>query len=165
VIIHEHGSDTKSLRLRVFSRRTEPNFTSHPNYHHHYYHTVIMSTPPPKKARLSPPGVVSAQAAITQSVAAEIAVGITEYVNPMLPAWSGVLKQRYSDFLVNEVDQQGRTVHLLNPKAPHVEGGRVGDKRKETTNAKPVAAAAPKDAAAEVEVGGNRGFLVVRERC
>ena len=117
---------------------------------------TTMYTPPPKKARLSPElpsaSATSILTAIPQS-AAEIAVGITEYVNPTLPAWSGVLKQRYTDFLVNEVDQEGRVVHLSSTKAPQVgrgEEGRRGDRKRETVNAKPGAATMEVKAAEEV---------------
>jgi len=45
-------------------------------------------------------------------------VGITAYVNPAADGFSGVLKQRYTDFLVNEVLPDGRVLHLenLSPK-------------------------------------------------
>ncbi|KAF8534085.1 pseudouridine synthase [Trichophaea hybrida] len=81
-----------------------------------------MASPPPKKPRLSPSPAITTPTiptgtSISQS-AAEAAVGITEYVNPTLPAWSGVLKQRYSDFLVNEVDEHGVVVHLKSTRAP-----------------------------------------------
>lgn len=59
-----------------------------------------------------------------------------------------MLKQRYSDFLVNEVDQAGRVVHLVNtrPPAQADRGGEEGknanmNRKRETTNAKPTAAA------------------------
>ena len=41
-------------------------------------------------------------------------VGITAYVNPAADGFSGVLKQRYTDFLVNEVLPDGRVLHLEN---------------------------------------------------
>ena len=45
-------------------------------------------------------------------------VGITAYVNAAADGFSGVLKQRYTDFLVNEVLPDGRVLHLenLSPK-------------------------------------------------
>ncbi|KAF2011144.1 tRNA pseudouridine synthase D [Aaosphaeria arxii CBS 175.79] len=43
----------------------------------------------------------------------ELRAGITEYVSPGL-GFSGVLKQRYTDFLVNEIGLDGRVVHLTS---------------------------------------------------
>ena len=39
-------------------------------------------------------------------------VGITEYLNKTNPGFFGVLKHRYSDFMVNEIDPQGNVVWL-----------------------------------------------------
>lgn len=47
----------------------------------------------------------------------EVEVGIFCYIS-QLPGFSGVLKQRYSDFVVNEVDLEGNVVHLTNLEAP-----------------------------------------------
>ncbi|GER57069.1 pseudouridylate synthase [Striga asiatica] len=44
-------------------------------------------------------------------------VGIVCYISH-LPGFSGVLKQRYSDFIVNEVDLDGNVVHLTSLEAP-----------------------------------------------
>lgn len=41
-------------------------------------------------------------------------VGITEYISPNLPGFTGILKQRYTDFLVNEIDTAGTVVHLTD---------------------------------------------------
>ncbi|KAG9295770.1 hypothetical protein G9A89_008998 [Geosiphon pyriformis] len=41
-------------------------------------------------------------------------VGITEYLNPKLPGFSGVLKQLHSDFLVNEINLNGTVHHLTS---------------------------------------------------
>ncbi|KAJ8301532.1 hypothetical protein KUTeg_020519 [Tegillarca granosa] len=40
-------------------------------------------------------------------------VGICEYINS-LPGFHAVLKQRYSDFIVNEIDKSGNVVHLTS---------------------------------------------------
>jgi tRNA pseudouridine13 synthase len=42
----------------------------------------------------------------------EIRAGITEYVRPDNLGFSGVLKQRYTDFLVNEIGLDGEVLHL-----------------------------------------------------
>ncbi|KAH7321647.1 pseudouridine synthase [Rhexocercosporidium sp. MPI-PUGE-AT-0058] len=47
----------------------------------------------------------------------EIAVGITHFVNSENPGFQGVLKQRYTDFLVNEIMPDGTVAHLTNDKA------------------------------------------------
>ncbi|KAF7142514.1 hypothetical protein RHSIM_Rhsim05G0160900 [Rhododendron simsii] len=47
----------------------------------------------------------------------EAEVGIFCYIS-QFPGFSGVLKQRYSDFIVNEVDLEGNVVHLTNLEAP-----------------------------------------------
>ena len=45
-------------------------------------------------------------------------VGITEYTGPEVPGFHGILKDRYSDFLVNEVDTAGNVVHLTGIAMP-----------------------------------------------
>ncbi|KAK2762301.1 hypothetical protein FQN54_001311 [Arachnomyces sp. PD_36] len=49
----------------------------------------------------------------------EAEVGITHFVSPGIPGFSGVLKKRYTDFLVNEIVPSGEVLHLqsLTPKA------------------------------------------------
>ncbi|KAM7511824.1 hypothetical protein LguiB_010699 [Lonicera macranthoides] len=44
-------------------------------------------------------------------------VGISCYIS-QLPGFRGILKQRYSDFIVNEVDLDGNVVHLTSLDAP-----------------------------------------------
>lgn len=48
----------------------------------------------------------------------EAQCGITEYVSPDLPGFRGVLKKRYTDFLVNEILPNGKVIHLENLKKP-----------------------------------------------
>ncbi|KAL8818181.1 MAG: hypothetical protein Q9223_003123 [Gallowayella weberi] len=48
------------------------------------------------------------------SLSKEIQCGIVEYVSPHLPGFMGILKKRYTDFLVNEILPNGRVVHLDN---------------------------------------------------
>ncbi|KAA8892632.1 pseudouridine synthase [Sphaerosporella brunnea] len=99
-----------------------------------------MASPPSKRARLSPSAPSSPS---SSQIAAEIAVGISEYVNPTLPSWSGVLKQRYTDFLVNEVGPSGEVLHFRSARAPGAEEAEEegkAKKRDERTNApKPAA--------------------------
>lgn len=47
----------------------------------------------------------------------EIRAGITEYIHPDNLGFSGVLKQRYTDFLVNEIGLDGKVLHLTSVHA------------------------------------------------
>lgn len=61
-------------------------------------------------------------------VVQENEVGITQYINESNRTgggFFGTIKQRYSDFLVNEIDLNGEVVHLLD------EGVNLGKSRKE----------------------------------
>ncbi|CAH7686999.1 hypothetical protein PPACK8108_LOCUS21720 [Phakopsora pachyrhizi] len=44
--------------------------------------------------------------------------GITQYINPCLPTFSAILKHRFTNFLVYEVDNQGQVVHLKDINDP-----------------------------------------------
>ncbi|KAG8528894.1 uncharacterized protein KY384_006583 [Bacidia gigantensis] len=44
--------------------------------------------------------------------------GITEFVSPDALSFSGIIKKRYTDFLVNEILPSGEVLHLQNLKAP-----------------------------------------------
>jgi tRNA pseudouridine13 synthase len=48
----------------------------------------------------------------------EIRSGITAFVSPNLPGFFGVLKQRFTDFLVNEIVPSGRVLHLKEIATP-----------------------------------------------
>ncbi|KAJ5100042.1 hypothetical protein N7532_007043 [Penicillium argentinense] len=49
----------------------------------------------------------------------ELEVGITEFVTPENEGFSGILKKRYTDFLVNEILPSGEVLHLRNITAPN----------------------------------------------
>lgn len=51
----------------------------------------------------------------------ERACGITESVSSSVSGFSGVLKKRYTDFLVNEILPSGKVVHLTNLRFPKKE--------------------------------------------
>ncbi|KAJ5581486.1 Pseudouridine synthase TruD [Penicillium sp. DV-2018c] len=60
-----------------------------------------------------------ATAAISDAQALkEVEVGITEFVSNDTEGFSGILKKRYTDFLVNEITPTGEVVHLRNTNAP-----------------------------------------------
>lgn len=51
---------------------------------------------------------------LESDLAKELRSGITAYVNPDTQGFSGVFKQRYSDFLVNEILPSGDVCHLVD---------------------------------------------------
>ncbi|PIA45026.1 hypothetical protein AQUCO_01700525v1 [Aquilegia coerulea] len=57
---------------------------------------------------------------LTMKTLDESDVGISCYISN-LPGFRGILKQRYADFIVNEVDSDGNVVHLTCLDAPHEE--------------------------------------------
>jgi len=120
---------------------------------HHISDTEIMSdhadesARPAKRARLDDNSATSLstqapqafQAAPTVPVSAidadlerEIRAGITEYVCPDNLGFTGVLKQRYTDFLVNEIGLDGQVLHLKSTNVPKRE--RKGDARQVNGN-------------------------------
>ena len=50
----------------------------------------------------------------------ELDVGITAYVSQDRTGFTGILKKRYTDFLVNEILPNGEVLHLRNTRAPKV---------------------------------------------
>ncbi|CAG8493671.1 2128_t:CDS:10 [Paraglomus occultum] len=70
-------------------------------------------------------------------------VGITEYISQSLPGFSAVIKQRYADFIVHEIDQQGDVVYLTDytsiPK-------RDDQSTMNNTSASPTESSIPEDA-------------------
>ncbi|KAL2356937.1 pseudouridine synthase TruD/Pus7 [Cryomyces antarcticus] len=48
----------------------------------------------------------------------EVKAGITVFVTPDTPGFSGLIKQRYTDFLVNEILPSGQVLHLDNTAVP-----------------------------------------------
>ena len=59
----------------------------------------------------------------------EIKVGISAFVSAERPVLRGVLKQRYTDFQVNEISPDGKVYHLRSLKAPRP-AGTLTDKPK-----------------------------------
>ncbi|KAL4898842.1 hypothetical protein BDW74DRAFT_126398 [Aspergillus multicolor] len=58
-------------------------------------------------------------AEIDEQLSKEIEVGITEFVSADNEGFAGILKKRYTDFLVNEILPSGKVLHLTNTKAPN----------------------------------------------
>ncbi|KAA6412201.1 MAG: pseudouridine synthase Pus7 [Lasallia pustulata] len=83
---------------------------------------AAMASEPPSAAALP-------QSSRNEQLSKEAEVGITEFVSPDLPGFSGILKKRYTDFLVNEILPSGQVVHLDNLKLP---ARRQQEKNRET---------------------------------
>ena len=60
--------------------------------------------------------------AIDADLEREVRAGITEYVCPDNLGFTGILKQRYTDFLVNEIGLDGEVLHLRSTDVPRKEG-------------------------------------------
>ena len=76
----------------------------------------------------STPAVASGSPISTQTQK-ELDVGITSYVSSHTPAFSGILKKRYTDFLVNEILPNGEVLHLRSTKPPRQNPGSSDDQR------------------------------------
>nr|ACO15285.1 pseudouridine synthase YOR243C [Caligus clemensi] len=55
----------------------------------------------------------------------EAKFGISEYITKDVDGFRGILKHRYSDFLVNEVDLDGKIIRFSGPSLPKVEPVKV----------------------------------------
>ncbi|KNG46019.1 pseudouridine synthase pus7 [Stemphylium lycopersici] len=94
--------------------------------------------------------IPSAPAAIDTDLEREVRAGITEYVCPDNLGFTGVLKQRYTDFLVNEIGLDGQVLHLRSTEVEGKKDEKPGDKSdatKPTEEAKPVEARAKEERA------------------
>ncbi|KAM5436334.1 multisubstrate pseudouridine synthase 7 [Microsporum ferrugineum] len=70
----------------------------------------------------------------------EAEVGITHFVSPDVPGFSGVVKKRYTDFLVNEILPSGEVLHLTDTGLPAALQNAI---RAATTSVEPVPATTP----------------------
>lgn len=60
----------------------------------------------------TPGSALNAPSQIETDYDKEVRAGITEYITPDNLGFTGVLKQRYTDFLVNEIGLDGQVLHL-----------------------------------------------------
>ncbi|KAL4809329.1 pseudouridine synthase [Aspergillus unguis] len=60
----------------------------------------------------------TAQTELEEQLSKEIEVGITEFVSAENEGFAGILKKRYTDFLVNEILPSGKVLHLQSTTAP-----------------------------------------------
>jgi tRNA pseudouridine13 synthase len=88
-------------------------------------HTPSTSTATPQAA---PGSALNAPSQIETDYEREVRAGITEYVCPDNLGFTGVLKQRYTDFLVNEIGLDGHVLHL---KSTQVEKRQKERKKEE----------------------------------
>jgi tRNA pseudouridine13 synthase len=86
---------------------------------------------PAKRIKLDQP-LATATATSNSDLDKETRVGITAYVSPETQGFSGVLKQRYTDFQVNEITLDGKVVRFVDKEAIGLE---VDDVEKETPEA------------------------------
>jgi tRNA pseudouridine13 synthase len=81
--------------------------------------STLAATPTPQPAPIAPK--VTSTPAIDTDLEREVRAGITEYVCPDNLGFTGVLKQRYTDFLVNEIGLDGQVLHLRSMHVPKKE--------------------------------------------
>lgn len=70
-------------------------------------HTPSAATP-----QATPGSALNAPSQIETDYEKEVRAGITEYITPDNLGFTGILKQRYTDFLVNEIGLDGQVLHL-----------------------------------------------------
>jgi tRNA pseudouridine13 synthase len=92
---------------------------------------TLSSAPAPQAAPTA-----TSIAAIDTDLEREVRAGITEYVCPDNLGFTGVLKQRYTDFLVNEIGLDGQVLHLRSMDVPRREKDNVNGKQANGTEAK-----------------------------
>jgi tRNA pseudouridine13 synthase len=95
----------------------------------------------------------------------EVRAGITEYVCPDNLGFTGVLKQRYTDFLVNEIGLDGQVLHLKSTEVQ--EKKKLVKENVEATNGagtdKPESTVATEDKADAVMQDAGETTLAVPE--
>ncbi|KAF2168195.1 hypothetical protein M409DRAFT_65685 [Zasmidium cellare ATCC 36951] len=95
--------------------------------------------------------------------AQERAVGISVFVRPDAPGFRCTVKQRYTDFLVNEIQPNGETLHLTeifgeqDKKRKREEDGEASRKKQREDEAIPAAGGAEKEAEDAVANGQSNG--------
>ncbi|MCJ1310320.1 hypothetical protein MMC25_003982 [Agyrium rufum] len=98
--------------------------------------TVPRVLPPSASSTSVRPTQISDQMVIDSApVSKEAQVGITQFTASDIAGFSGLLKKRYTDFLVNEILPSGVVVHLDNlkpPKKPPEQSIKVTETRSDT---------------------------------
>ncbi|KAK9709859.1 multisubstrate pseudouridine synthase 7, partial [Basidiobolus ranarum] len=105
--------------LNRYSHCTEKYGTS---FKPHTIHTQANPNSPLSKHISLNPGQEDTSTDIlstTNKLLDEKSVGITEFISESTTGFSGILKHRYSDFMVNEIDLCGNVVHLTDFSLPN----------------------------------------------
>ncbi|CUS07990.1 unnamed protein product [Tuber aestivum] len=116
-----------------------------------------MASPPPpptKRVKLDAPSHKS-----SSQREFELAVGIAGYVHPDLPGWQGVFKQRYADFLVNEIGLGGKVAHLTDFGSGFLRKGgkKMEGEKKEQREEEAESSSAPRIAGDVIDNTDNMG--------
>ncbi|OJJ45778.1 hypothetical protein ASPZODRAFT_143660 [Penicilliopsis zonata CBS 506.65] len=93
-LIHSMDSTGESPRKRLKTDNVVDN-------------DVVLETPPEAKVEED------------SQARREAEVGITQFVSAEAVGFSGILKKRYTDFLVNEISLSGEVLHLKNTQTPN----------------------------------------------
>ncbi|KAI5125015.1 hypothetical protein M0805_007439 [Coniferiporia weirii] len=93
--------------------------------------TVFETLLPPSRVLLGAPPASHAQETSTGHTL-EFDVGISEYISKDLPPVHAIIKQRFTDFLVHEVNQDGEVVHVVSLEMPHSEVKKKDEDTAET---------------------------------
>lgn len=98
----------------------------------------------------------------------EKSVGIDLYLTPELPGFSGQIKQRYTDFLVNEIDKSDNIVNLLDkgfkmPKKPQLTKEEREANRAEELASRQTFEVTPELKTELVEIFGESDFEKIEE--
>lgn len=96
--------------------------------------------------------------AIDSDLEREVRAGITEYICPDNLGFTGVLKQRYTDFLVNEITLDGRVLHLSSTE---VEGKANKQQKGKAANGSEAKKNGEKDVKVEIKEEAGAETLTV----
>ncbi|KAI8932856.1 hypothetical protein NX059_010336 [Plenodomus lindquistii] len=106
--------------------------------------------------------IPSAPATIDTDLERELRAGITEYVCPDNLGFTGVLKQRYTDFLVNEIGLDGEVVHLKSIEGKRKEGKKQNEQNGALKKEEVAVVEATGPVTKIIEEGGDEGVKDVK---
>jgi len=101
------GANDTPLLSKGTTYSNGPSSAVYQNFRHH-----ASAAPPAASTAIAP------EITALTDLEREVRAGITEYVCPNNLGFNGVLKQRYTDFLVNEIGLDGNVLHLRSIGAP-----------------------------------------------
>ena len=85
----------------------------------------------------TPGSALNAPSQIETDYEKEVRAGITEYICPDNLGFTGILKQRYTDFLVNEIGLDGQVLHLKSTQVEKRKKDVRAEARVESEEVKP----------------------------